>query len=63
MTKRSGYNKAIDVPLLKDVPSYLADDLVDKSRNTLIKMSSNSKFLDRKKESIASVEQKKDKEA
>ena len=53
MTKRSGYNKAIDVPLLKDVPSYLADDLVDKSRNTLVKMSSNSKFIGRKKDSIA----------
>ena len=60
MTKRSGFNKAIDLPLLKDVPSYVATDLVDNSRNTIIKMSSNSKFINRKKESIASVEIKKD---
>jgi hypothetical protein len=58
MTNRSGFNKAIDVPLLKDVPSYLATDLVDKQRNSLIKMGNNSKYLNRKKDSIASVEHK-----
>jgi hypothetical protein len=63
MTNRSGFNKAIDAPLLKDVPTYIATDLVDNKRNTIIKMGSNSKYLNRKKESIVSVETKKDKEA
>ena len=62
MTNRSGFNKVIDVPILKDVPAFVATDLVDKQRNTIIKMGSNSKYLNRKKESIASVEHKKDKE-
>jgi hypothetical protein len=48
--------------MLKDVPSYIATDLVDKKRNSIIKMGSNSKYLNRKKESIASVEEKQVKE-
>ena len=63
MTIRSGFNKAIDVPMLKDVPSYVATDLVDGKRNTIIKMGSNSKYLNRKKESIVSCENKKEKES
>ena len=47
---------------MKDVPSYIATDLVDNKRNYIIKMGSNSKFLNRKKDSIVSVETKQDKE-
>jgi hypothetical protein len=48
--------------MMKDVPPYIATDLVDKKRNSIIKMGSNSKYLNRKKESIASVEEKQVKE-
>ena len=58
MTNRSGFNKQIDIPINKDTPHYIATDLVDSKRNTLIKMGSNTKFLNRKKDSIASVERK-----
>ena len=48
---------------MKDVPTYIATDLVDSKRNSIIKMGSNSKYLNRKKDSIVSVEAKQDKEA
>jgi len=48
---------------LKDVPPYIATDLVDNKRNSIIKMGSNSKYLNRKKDRIVSVEAKQDKEA
>ena len=53
MTNRSGYNKTIDLKINKDTPKFVCTDIVDKKRNTILKLSSTSKFAKTKRPSLA----------
>ena len=44
MTKRSGFNKSIDKPLNINSPRYVACDIVDPKRNSLIKLTNEAKY-------------------